>query len=524
MKRDVVALRDGTFDLVVLGGGITGAGVALDATLRGHRVALIDKGDFASGTSSASSKLVHGGLRYLEHGDLRLVYEALHERRRLLRNAPHLVHPLRFIIPFGRGSRVPPWKWRLGLGLYDLLAGEGNLPRSRSWSRSKLRSRVPALSGGGLLGGAAYYDAEMDDARLCIEVVRTAARRGAIVANYVEATAFEMQGGRIAAVRAVDRVGGAEVAIRGRQVLNATGPWVDAVCHLAGDESGPHLRPTKGVHLVLPDLGLRDAFLLLHPDDGRVFFVIPWRPGVPPGSGPVHTLLGTTDTLCDESPDALSVTPADVDYLLRGYNHHFSSPLGAGDVLDSFAGLRPLIRARPGAPSALSREFAVFESPSGLLSVAGGKYTTYRHMAEVVTDAVERRLGRRGRVRTRHFLLDGAPARPWGEFAAAETAVLRSRYGLSEEAARHLVQRYGLRARDVAEYVQRDPALARPVVEGEPDLQAEFAYQRGHEMALYPADHLLRRTRLGLFRPDLLLSINSESPRPPRTSPTPAGG
>ncbi len=504
MKRDVTALPDGTFDLVVLGGGITGAGVALDATLRGYRVALIDKGDFASGTSSVSSKLVHGGLRYLEHGDLRLVHEALRERRLLLRNAPHLVHPLRFLVPFYRGSRVPPWKWRLGLALYDLLAGDGNLPRSRRLSRTAMRDGFPALSADGLLGGAAYYDAQMDDARLCIEVVRTAARRGAVVANYVEAMAFELQGGRIAAVRAVDRVGGAELAIRGRQVLNATGPWVDAVCRLAGDESGPHLQPTKGVHLVLADVGLRDAFLLLHPDDGRVFFVIPWHPGVPPGAGPAHTLIGTTDTLCDEPPDALTVTAADVEYLLRGYNHHFAPPLRADAVLGSFVGLRPLIRARPGAPSALSREFAVFESPSGLLSVAGGKYTTYRHIAEVVADAVERRLGRRGRMRTRHFLLDGATARPWVEFARSETAALRSHCGLSEAAARHLVQRYGLRAREVAGYAERDPALARPVVEDEPDLGAEFAYQREHEMAVYPADHLLRRTRLALFCPELL--------------------
>src|SRR5438105_2205811 len=211
MKRTLEALTDGTFDLLILGGGITGAGVALDAALRGLRVALIDKGDFASGTSSISSKLVHGGLRYLEHGDLRLVYEALHERRLLLRNAPHLVHPLRFIVPFYRGSRVPPWQWRLGLALYDLLAGEGNLRRSRGLRRPALCRAFPTLSPDGLLGGAEYYDAQMDDARLCIEVVRTAARHGAVVANYVEATAFEMQGGRIAAVRAVDRAGGADL-------------------------------------------------------------------------------------------------------------------------------------------------------------------------------------------------------------------------------------------------------------------------------------------------------------------------
>jgi glycerol-3-phosphate dehydrogenase len=504
MQRAVAALREEAFDLAIIGGGITGAGVALDAVLRGFRVALLDKGDFVSGTSSVSSQLVHGGLRYLEHAEFHLVYEALQERRLLLHNAPHLVHPLRFVIPFRAGSRVPPWKWRLGLGLYDLLAGRGNLRPSRRLPRQRLRAEFPSLSTQGLLGGADYYDAQMDDARLCIEVVRTAARHGARVANYVEAVGFERREGRIVGVRAVDRVGGAEFVVRARQVLNAAGPWVDAVCRLAGDPSVPHLRPTKGVHLVLPDLGLRVAFLLLHPADGRVFFVIPWCPVGPPGSGPTRTLLGTTDTACDESPDALAVTPEEVDYLLAGFHRHFALGLGAGDVLSSFAGLRPLIRSRPGEPSALTREFRVFESAPGLLSVAGGKYTTYRHMAEAITDEIARSLGRKRLCRTRHFRLDAAPGIRWEQFALAEVAYLRKGHGLAEEAAWHLVRRYGRHGRDVAAYLERDPELARPVVAGEPELQAEFAYQRDHEMALYPADHLLRRTRLGLFRPELL--------------------
>src|SRR3954452_555851 len=190
MRRTLDALADRPFDLLILGGGITGAGVALDAVLRGLRVALIDKGDFASGTSSISSKLIHGGLRYLEHGDLRLVYEALHERARLLRNAPHLVRPLRFVIPFYQGVRVPPWQWRLGLILYDLLAGTGNIRRSRPLDLRSLRREFPGLKSSGLVGGAEYFDAYMDDARLCLEVVRTAALQGAAVANHVEAVAF----------------------------------------------------------------------------------------------------------------------------------------------------------------------------------------------------------------------------------------------------------------------------------------------------------------------------------------------
>ena len=314
MKRSVEALADGTFDLVVLGGGITGAGVALDATLRGLRVALIDKGDFAGGTSSVSSKLVHGGLRYLEHGDFRLVYEALHERRRLLHNAAHLVHPLRFVIPFYRGTRVRPWQWRAGLTLYDLLAGPSNLHRHRPLDRRRLQREFPGLQAQGLLGGAEYHDAQMDDARLCLEVVRSAALHGARVANYVEAVAFEHRGGQIDRVRAVDRVGGREILLRARQVLNATGPWVDTVCRLAGDTSGPHLRPTKGTHVLVPDRGLTAAFLLLHPVDARVLFIIPWMR---------KTLIGTTDTLADEPSGSLDVSAEEIQYLLDAHNHYF---------------------------------------------------------------------------------------------------------------------------------------------------------------------------------------------------------
>jgi glycerol-3-phosphate dehydrogenase len=495
MKRNLDALTDGTFDLLILGGGITGAGVALDAVLRGWRVALIDKGDFASGTSSVSSKLVHGGLRYLEHGGIRLVFEALHERALLLRNAPHLVQPLRFVIPFYEGTRVPPWEWRAGLTLYDLLAGRGNIRRSRPLDLGRLRHEFPGLATNRLSGGAEYFDAQMDDARLCLEVVRTAVLHGARVANYVEAVAFDRSGEEIQGVRAVDRVAGGEFTIGAREVFNATGPWVDAVCRLAGDTGGPRLQPTKGVHLVTPGRGLSAAFLLLHPADGRVLFVLPWLG---------KTLIGTTDTVPDESPDALTVRPAEVAYLLEAHNHYFAPALQPGDVLGAFAGLRPLIRSRPGEPSSLSREFRLFRSPSGLLSVAGGKYTTYRRMAEIVTDAVARRLGRRRPGRTRRFPLDGTPPGPWTEFVQREVAALVHRYGLPPEAAQHLVGRYGRCAADVAGYLGPHPELAGRVVPGEPDLRVEFAYQREQEMAIYPADFLLRRTRLGLFRPALL--------------------
>jgi glycerol-3-phosphate dehydrogenase len=495
MRRDVPALAEGTFDLLVLGGGITGAGVALDAALRGLRVALIDKGDFASGTSSASSKLVHGGIRYLEHGAIPLVFEALRERALLLHNAPHVVRPLRFVLPFYAGARLAPWQWRAGLTLYDLLAGRGNIRRSRPLPARWLLAEFPGLRAAGLQGGAEFYDAQMDDARLCLEVIRSAAAAGARPANYVEAVAFERDNGVLAGVRAVDHVSGTELRIRARQILNATGPWVDEVGALAGEPGGAHLAPTKGVHLLAPGRGLRAAFLLLHPRDGRVLFVIPWLG---------KTLIGTTDTVTAEGPDDLTVRPEEVAYLLEAHNHYFRPPLERGAVLGCFAGLRPLIRARPGEPSARSREFRVFAGPSGLVTVAGGKYTTYRHMAEVITDGIARRLGRGRRCRTAAYPLDGAPRGPWGRFLAEETAALTGRHGLSAGAARHLVERYGRRAADVAAYLGHFPALARPVVPGEPDLQVEFIYQRDQEMALCAEDLLLRRTRLGLFRPGLL--------------------
>jgi glycerol-3-phosphate dehydrogenase len=502
MQRNPAALKDETFDLLILGGGITGAGVALDAVMRGLRVALIDKGDFASGTSSVSSKLVHGGLRYLEHGDLRLVYEALHERGLLLENAPHLVRPLRFVIPYDRNARVLPWKWRLGLTLYDLLAGSSNPHRSRPIPGKKLRHEFPTLVNADAAGGVEYADAQMDDARLCLEVLKTAAGRGALVANYVEAIAFEKHGEAISGVRALDRVGGGDFSIRARQVLNATGPWVDGICRLAGDMTEPRLRPTKGVHIIAPGRGLTAAFLLLHPRDGRVLFVIPWMG---------KTLIGTTDTFGDEPPEHLSVLPEEIDYLLQAHNHYFALALQPGDLLGSFAGLRPLLRARKNDPSALTREFRTFRSPGGLLSVAGGKYTTYRAMAEYITNRIVRRLNRRRRCRTVHLPLDGTPEEPWERFLSRETSRLALLHGLPEASARHLVERYGRRGGDVAEYLKSEPALARPVVENEPDLQVEFAYQRAEEMALYPADFLLRRTRLGLFRSELLEGARARS-------------
>jgi glycerol-3-phosphate dehydrogenase len=495
MKRDIEAFTDEVFDLCIIGGGITGAGTALDAASRGWRVALIDQADFASGTSSASSKLVHGGLRYLEYGHLFLVYEALHERGLLLRNAPHLVRPLPFILPFYSGQRVPAWKWRLGLTLYDLLAGRANIARSRRLSRHHLQASNPGLRGENLLGGAVYHDALMDDARLCLAVLQTASRHGAVLANYVAAVGFEKKDGVIAGVRARAQVGGRELLVRSRAVLNAAGPRADAVGQLAGDSSGPRLQPTKGVHLIAPERGHRQAFTLLHPRDGRVVFVIPWLG---------KTLIGTTDTFPDAGPDALQVLPEEIAYLLEGYNHHFEPPLADDDVMGSFAGLRPLLRAQPGAPSSLSREFRLVSAPSGLVTALGGKYTTFRHMAETIVDHIGKRLGKTARCRTRTLPLEGTPKEPWDGFFAKSLAWIEAQYPQATASAAHLLYRYGDRVGEVLTTIGKVPRGLERLHADEPDLIGEERWQRDEEMALFGTDLLLRRSRIGMWRPELL--------------------
>jgi glycerol-3-phosphate dehydrogenase len=494
MKRQIEAFTDETFDLCIIGGGITGAGVALDAATRGWRVALIERGDFASGASSASSKLIHGGLRYLEYGQFSLVHEALVERGRLLRNAPHLVQPLPFVLPFYSRQRVAPWQWRLGLTLYDLLAGRENVARSRRLSRRQIQSTFSSLRSRDLQGGALYYDALMDDARLCLTVLQTAAHCGACLANYVEAVDFEKQQSGIAGVWAKDCLSQERLLIRCRSVLNATGPSSDDLCWLAGDDSAPHLQPTKGVHLIAPARGHRAAWLLLHPRDGRVFFVIPWYG---------KTLVGTTDTFPQPGTDALQVQPDEIAYLLEAYNHYFDPKVCAQEVMGTFAGLRPLIRARPGAPSSLSREFRLLATGSGLVSAQGGKYTTFRQMAETIVDFLGARLGRLRRCRTRALPLIGSPRQPWHIFVKEITHSILKDYPIAADSAFHLLHRYGAQVEAVLKKIRHAKDGFARIHAEEPDLVGEQSWQRDEEMAIFPEDFFLRRSRIGMWRPAL---------------------
>jgi len=478
-------------DVLIIGGGITGAGIARDAALRGFRTALVDKSDFGAGTSSHSSRLIHGGIRYLEQRAFHLVFEASRERRVLLKIAPHLVRPLAFLFPVYRGGRIPAWKLRAGMWLYDLLSVFRNVHWHR-WLRFKKVRRVePALRDRGLIGAALYWDAQTDDARLVIATIRSAIRAGALAANYVETTALLKPDGRVRGAVVRDVLTGQTATIRANVVVNATGPWSDHLRQLDDPRAAPMLRLTKGAHVTVPRrrMGNEHAVTLLSQLDGRVMFVLPWGE---------LSYIGTTDTDADASPDELRVTAADVTYLLRSANAAFpDAHLGSNDVISAWSGLRPLLREDHANPSQVSREHRVLESPQGLISIAGGKLTTYRVMARDVVDRVAARLheldGRPVAARAR---TDRQPL-PGGEAAELEVLVEAARArGASEATARHLVAYYGSEAAAVLNLVDRDRRLGEPIIAGRPEIWAEVTYAVERELAVRVQDILIRRLHL----------------------------
>lgn len=491
-RTDLAALGAGSVDLLVLGGGITGAGVARDAAMRGFTTALVDAGDFGRGTSSRSSCLVHGGLRYLEHGWLRLVFESSRERAVLLRIAPHLVWPAPFIVPVHRGSRVGRFTLGAGLWLYDLLSLFRNVRRHHGLDRRQVARLEPSLRDQDLTGGAVYYDAQCDDARLTLATVRSAHRHGARIASYVAATGFEKASGRIRGVQLQDRLTGERITAHARVIVNATGPWSDAVRKLDEPAAKPLLRPTKGAHVAVPRLRIRhtEAFTLTSPLDGRLMFVLPWGD---------LSVIGTTDTDVTEVAEEPLADAADVAYLLRSANAFFpDARLSFADVVCAWAGLRPLL-AVPGTPSATAvpRDHRLVESPSGLVTIAGGKLTTYRSMAAQVVDRVARRLrATDGRPLLARSPTDREPL-PGGEVADLDLLARDlCEEGLESPVARALVRRYGTEAAGVANLARHEPALAAPLVAGQPVLAAEVVHQARREMALTVEDVMTRRTSL----------------------------
>jgi glycerol-3-phosphate dehydrogenase len=512
---NIARLGDGTFDVVVVGGGITGAGVALDAASRGLSVALVERDDFASGTSSKSSKLVHGGLRYLQNGDVRLVYEALHERQRLLRNAPHLVRVLPFLIPVfeGKGGLIPKQVARaLGsaMWMYDLTGGLRIGKLHKRLRRDAALAHMPTLSDR-LAWAYLYYDAQADDARLTLTVARTAALdHGATVVNHAEVVAVRHSPstGRVEGVT-VD-TGGDRVDVRARVVVNATGVWADEVRALDEGAHPQSIRPAKGIHITVPWSKVRNdiAAVVPVPQDKRSIFVVPWASPGPSGvAGPSGTVgdggftyIGTTDTDYDGDVDDPQCTPEDVAYLLGAINRSLRAPLDESDMLGTWAGLRPLVRDAGSTRTAdLSRRHRVAPSPSGMITVTGGKLTTYREMAQDTVDEAVRLLGdsagggrgpgrRLRRSRTARLALRGAEG--WSDLAGSDP---------------HLAHRYGGEARVVQAIVDADPALGAPLVPGLPYRRAEAVYAARYEMATTLDDVLSRRTRAVLLGRDAVI-------------------
>ena len=451
-------LAQSEFDVLVIGGGITGAGIAQDAAHRGLRTALVEKGDFACGTTRASTKLLHGGLRYLEQFAIKLMYEALHERNRLTRLAPHVAEWLAFLIPiYGNG-----WKMeRIGYGLwlYDLLAGWPRGRLHRRVGREEALRQAPDLKPDGLRGAYLYYDCRTDDTRLTLDVIASAIAGGAAVANYCQVIGLDKRAGRVAGALVRDNLTGEAFTLRAGCTVNAAGVWADQIGEMDTPGVRHHLRPSKGAHVLVPADRLPVQAAVLAPSpagDGRFIFVVPWQGAV---------LLGTTDTPYDDDPDRVAPDGDDVAYILAAANATFpGAGLTAGDVISSFAGLRPLIATQAGSTAQLSREHKIWVTDSGLVSIAGGKLTTYRTMGRQVVDLVLRRLGRpRLPCRTGDL--------PLGQERAA---------GLAALSARH-------------------PDLAAPLLPDLPVTRAEVAYAAQAELAVTPDDFLQRRSRIALL-------------------------
>jgi glycerol-3-phosphate dehydrogenase len=483
----LAALAGAELDVLVVGGGVVGSGSALDAATRGLSVGLVEARDFASGTSSRSSKLIHGGLRYLEMLDFGLVREALRERGLLLtRLAPHLVRPVRFLYPLQHRAWERVYAGT-GVTLYDTMAIGGGLPRHRNLTlRSALRE-CPALKKDSLVGALQYYDAQVDDARHTMFLARTAAAYGAHVASRTEVVGFLREGERVTGVRVHDLEHDRTFEVRAQQVINATGVWTDDTQALVGERGQFHVRASKGIHLVVPRDRIQSKTGLILRTEKSVLFVIPWGR---------HWIIGTTDTDWELDKAHPAASSTDIDYLLEHVNSVLSTPLSRSDVQGVYAGLRPLLSGESESTSQLSREHTVGSPVPGLVVVAGGKYTTYRVMAKDAVDACVHNLGRSVPPSCTHDVpllgADGYPAL-WNR-----RRVLAAESGLHVARVEHLLGRYGSLVDEVLDLVKKDPALGAPVEGAEDYLCAELLYAASHEGARHLEDVLTRRTRISI--------------------------
>jgi len=489
------------FDVLVIGGGITGAGVALDATARGYSVALVEKADFASGTSSKATKLVHGGIRYLPQFDFALVHEALVERGLLVRNVPFLVRPLAFVLPLYENAHrpvgipfAPPKGYGLGLMLdaglwmYDLMAGRLNVARHKRISAQKALELTPALRGDGLKEAFLYYDAQTNDTRLTVTVLRTAAQRGAVITNYTEVIGFTRADGKLNGARVRDVQTGQEFTVSARHIVNAAGVFAERVTALTGDESRVAIEPSKGVHLVVARERVRitdTALVLPETDDGRILFVIPWG---------ARAVIGTTDTGTGNLDDP-EASPQDIAYLLDHVNRYMKVNLSGDDILSVYAGYRPLVKSKEERAANLSRTHVVLQEPNGMVVIVGGKLTTYRRMAQDTMDVIAKRDGMAIAHPTERLPLAGAVG--WRD-AQREIEERGRALGLDQRVIEHLEFNFGGNARGVLDVIGEDPALGEKIISDLPYLRAEVIYACRAEMAQTLEDVLARRTRIML--------------------------
>nr|WP_225978378.1 glycerol-3-phosphate dehydrogenase [Gandjariella thermophila] len=485
------AIGESELDVLVIGGGVVGAGAALDAASRGLSVALVEARDWAAGTSSRSSKLIHGGLRYLEQRDFALVREALKERALLLhRLAPHLVRPVPFLLPL----RHRVWeRGYIGAGvlLYDTMGGARALPRHRHLSRRRALQVAPSLREDALVGAIQYYDAQVDDARHTMMIARTAAQLGATVLTRARVTGLVRDGDRVTGAHVLDVETGGEVVVRARRVISATGVWTDELHQAAAAAKPFSVRASKGVHIVVPRDRVRlDTGLILRTEKS-VLFVIPWGK---------HWIIGTTDTDWDLDKAHPAASRADVDYILDHVNAVLRTPITRDDIEGVYAGLRPLLAGQSADTAQLSREHAVATPAPGLVTVAGGKYTTYRVMARDAVDAAARGLGRAvPPSRTEHLPILGAVGyhELW-----IDRHVVAERAGLPVATVEHLLRRYGSGVRDLLELIAERPELGTPIPGAEEYLRAEAYYAVSHEGALHLEDVLTRRLRVSIEESD----------------------
>jgi glycerol-3-phosphate dehydrogenase len=477
VTRDFARLADRHFDVLVCGGGIYGAWTAYDAALRGLKVAIVDQGDWASGTSSASTKLIHGGLRYLESLDFRLVKKALREREMLKKAAPHRVWPLCFGIPIFKGGRLNSIRLKLGLMLYDFLAGSLNSGQAhRHFGRAAFSERFPSLNPALLTGGFTYADAQTDDARLVLELIDGALSAGAVCVNYCKVTGFIEDKGRVSGAKVQDRVEGKTAVVYARQIVNAIGPWTA--------ESGCRL--TKGVHLILPKVRGDEALLLTAKADGRVFFVIPWY-GL--------TLLGTTDADYTGDVDQVCVAADDVDYLLTEANRVLDINWTEADIIGRYAGLRVLKQGSKTMPSALSRDWELKVADNGLLTSIGGKITSAREDAAQIVNTLCQNLGVNGPCQTNGRPFPWLPDEDywlWSDAALAEAIAL----GIDSESAHWLIRRHAKRVSMIFQLIEQDALLAKRIMPTLPFIVADLVFCAAHEMVVHLEDLLRRRIPL----------------------------